>query len=133
LRKIASRQAYLFLLLATLLVSSCTSIEMPGYQRLSGKPYLWQGIAFYEEGDYRAASRRLLFALEEGLTVPDRVVAHKYLGFIACVSGRQLTCREEFAIALKLDPTFELDEAEAGHPIWGPVFRSAQAAITGRS
>ena len=133
MKKIASRQAYLLLLLVTLLISSCASVEMPGYQRLSGKPYLWQGIAFYEEGNYRAASRRLLFALEEGLTVPDRVVAHKYLAFIACVSGRQLTCREEFAIALKLDPTFELEEAEAGHPIWGPVFRSAQAASAGRS
>lgn len=131
--QLATRQGYLLLLLVTLLISSCASVDMPGYQRLTGKPYLWQGIAFYEEGNYRAASRRLLFALEEGLTVPDRVVAHKYLAFIACVSGRQLTCREEFAIALKLDPDFELDEAEAGHPIWGPVFRSAQAASRGRS
>ena len=69
-----------------------------------------------------------MFALEEGLTIADRVLAHKYLAFIACVSGHQLTCREEFAIALKLDPDFELDEAESGHPIWGPVFRSAKAA-----
>ncbi len=130
--KIAARHAFLLLVLATLLIGGCASVDVPGYQRLSGKPYLWQGIAFYEEGNYRAASRRLLFALEEGLSVPDRVVAHKYLAFIACVSGRQLTCREEFAIALKLDPTFELDEAEAGHPIWGPVFRSAQAASAGR-
>ena len=122
----------MLLLSVTLFISSCAGVEVPGYQRLSGKPYLWQGIAFYEEGNYRAASRRLLFALEEGLTVPDRVVAHKYLAFIACVSGRQLTCREEFAIALKLDPGFELDEAEAGHPIWGPVFRSARNASAGR-
>ncbi|MGD2140846.1 MAG: TssQ family T6SS-associated lipoprotein [Burkholderiales bacterium] len=112
--------------------SGCSGMTVPGYQRLSGEPYLWQGIALYEEGNYRAASRRLLFALEEGLTVPDRVQAHKYLAFIACVSGRQLTCREEFAIALKLDPSFELDEAEAGHPIWGPVFRSAKAAAAPR-
>lgn len=118
----------LLLLLMLLAVSGCAGLDMPGYQRLNGKPYLWQGIAFYEEGNYRAASRRLMFALEEGLNVPDRVQAHKYLAFIACVSGRQLTCREEFAIALKLDPSFELDEAEAGHPIWGPVFRSAKAA-----
>ncbi len=132
MRKLAFRQACFFYLLVMLLTSGCAGLEMPGYSRLSGKPYLWQGIAFYEEGNYRAASRRLLFALEEGLTVSDRVVAHKYLAFIACVSGRQLTCREEFAIALKLDPAFELDEAEAGHPIWGPVFRGAQAASAGR-
>lgn len=103
-----------------------------GYRQLSGQPYLGQGIAFYEEGNYRAAARRLMFALEEGLSVSDRVQAHKYLAFVACVSGHQLTCREEFAIALKLDPTFELDEAESGHPIWGPVFRSAQAASAGK-
>ena len=118
--------------LLVLVISGCTNLPSAGYKRLSGEPYLWQGIAFYEEGNYRAASRRLLFALEEGLVVSDRVQAHKYLAFIACVSGRQLTCREEFAIALKLDPSFELDEAESGHPIWGPVFRSAKAASASR-
>ncbi|NIO41703.1 MAG: TssQ family T6SS-associated lipoprotein [Burkholderiales bacterium] len=125
-------RALLLFLLGAAIASGCASIELPGYQRLSGKPYLWQGIAFYEEGNYRAASRRLHFALEEGLSVADRVVAHKYLAFIACVSGQQLTCREEFAIALKLDRKFELDEAEAGHPIWGPVFRSARDANVGK-
>jgi len=129
----ATRYRYFIFLLVALISSGCAGLDVPGYQRLSGKPYYWQGIAFYEEGNYRAASRRLMFALEEGLDVPDRVQAHKYLAFIACVSGRQLTCREEFAIALKLDPAFELDEAEAGHPIWGPVFRSAKAASTPRS
>lgn len=121
------------LLLAAVISSGCTNLPISGTQRTAGEPYYWQGIAFYEEGNYRAASRRLLFGLEEGLRVPERVQAHKYLAFIACVSGRQLTCREEFSIALKLDPTFELDEAEAGHPIWGPVFRSAKAAVPGRS
>ena len=132
MKTLRTRACFLFLLV-TLSISGCAGLEVPGYQRLSGKPYLWQGIAFYEEGNYRAASRRLMFALEEGLDESDRVQAHKYLAFIACVSGRQLTCREEFAIALKLDPSFELDEAEAGHPIWGPVFRSAKAASAPRS
>lgn len=130
--KTSSIRGYILILLSALATVGCADMPLAGYQRLSGKPYLWQGIAFYEEGNYRAASRRLLFALEEGLVVPDRVQAHKYLAFIACVSGRQLTCREEFAIALKLDPYFELDEAESGHPIWGPVFRSAQAATASR-
>lgn len=128
----ASIHKQLLVALLALAICGCTNLEMSGYKRLSGEPYLWQGIAFYEEGNYRAASRRLLFALEEGLTIPDRVQAHKYLAFIACVSGRQLTCREEFAIALKLDPSFELDDAESGHPIWGPVFRSAKATSASR-
>ena len=121
----------LLLCALALAISGCAGTETYG-RRLAGEPYLWQGIAFYEEGNYRTASRRLLFALEEGLTTPDRVKAHKYLAFIACVSGRELTCREEFDIALEPDPSFELDEAESGHPIWGPVFRSAKAARTGQ-
>ena len=98
-----------------------------GLRRLNGTPYLEEGIQHYEEGNYRAAVRRLQFALEEGLTLPQRVQAHKYLAFIACVSGQQLTCREEFAIALDLDPNFRLTDAEAGHPMWGPVFRNVRS------
>lgn len=94
--------------------------------RSSGSGYLEEGVRNYEEGNYRTAARRLQFALEEGLSRPDRVKAHKYLAFIACVSGQQLTCREEFAIALELDPAFELDAAEIGHPIWGPVYKSVK-------
>jgi hypothetical protein len=63
----------------------------------------------------------------QGLSRPDRVKSHKYLAFIACVSSQQLTCREEFAVALELDPKFELDAAEIGHPIWGPVFKNVKA------
>jgi Tfp pilus assembly protein PilF len=94
--------------------------------RTAGSGYLEEGVRNYEEGNYRTAARRMQFALEEGLSRPDRVKAHKYLAFIACVSGQQLTCREEFAIALELDPAFELDAAEVGHPIWGPVYKSVK-------
>lgn len=95
--------------------------------RSAGTGYLEDGVRNYEEGNYRAAQRRLQFALEEGLSRPDRVKAHKYLAFISCVSGQQLTCREEFGIAFELDPDFDLGPAEAGHPIWGPVFRSVKS------
>lgn len=95
--------------------------------RTAGSSYLEEGVRNYEEGNYRTSARRIQYALEEGLTRPDRVKAHKYLAFIACVSGQQLTCREEFSIALELDPSFELDAAEAGHPIWGPVYKNVKA------
>ena len=95
--------------------------------RTAGSSYLEEGIRNYEEGNYRTSARRLQYALEEGLGRPDRVKAHKYLAFIACVSGQQLTCREEFSIALELDPSFELEPAEAGHPIWGPVYKNVKA------
>jgi len=95
--------------------------------RTAGNKYLEEGLRHYEEGNYRTAQRRLQFALEEGLSRPDRVKAHKYLAFIACVSGQQLTCREEFSIALELDPAFTLEPAEIGHPIWGPVYKSVKS------
>jgi Tfp pilus assembly protein PilF len=119
----------LILILATLLAAGCQTglFKDFGATRNAGNGYLEEGVQNYEEGNYRVAKRRLQFALEEGLSRPDRVKAHKYLAFIACVSSQQLTCHEEFAVALELDPKFELDAAEVGHPIWGPVFKSVKA------
>jgi hypothetical protein len=54
----------------------------------------------------------------------DQAMAHKYLAFISCVTGREKKCRGEFNKALDADPKFELEPAEAGHPIWGQVLRS---------
>jgi hypothetical protein len=31
-----------------------------------------------------------------------------------------------------LDPSFELEASEAGHPIWGPVFRNVKNAAQKR-
>ena len=119
----------LMLIFVTLLAAGCQTGPFRdfGAIRYGGNSYLEEGVLNYEEGNYRVAKRRLQFALEEGLSRPNRVNAHKYLAFIACVSSQQLTCREEFAIALELDPNFELAPAEAGHPIWGPMFKSVKA------
>ena len=122
-----------FALLAVLLLTSCQAggvFKGQASTRNPGNSFLQEGIEDYEEGNYRIAKRRLQFALEEGLSRPDRVKAHKYLAFIGCISSQQLACREEFAIALELDPTFELSPAEAGHPIWGPVFASIKTKHT---
>lgn len=119
----------LLLILAIVVAAGCQMGPFKDFAvpRYAGNSYLEEGVLNYEEGNYRVAKRRLQFALEEGLSRPDRVKAHKYLAFIACVSSQQLTCREEFAIALELDPKFELSPAEAGHPIWDPVFKSVKA------
>jgi Tfp pilus assembly protein PilF len=85
------------------------------------------GIRDYEEGRYLEAFRSLRDALEEGLPPKERVQAHKYIAFIYCVSNRPRDCRDEFRKALAVEPAFQLDPAEAGHPIWGPVFRSLKA------
>jgi Tfp pilus assembly protein PilF len=82
------------------------------------------GLRHYEEGRYLEAFRSLSDALDEGLPIKERVRAHKYVAFIYCVSNRISECREEFRKAFSADPDFQLAPAEAGHPIWGPVFRS---------
>lgn len=119
----------LLIVFAATLAAGCQTgpFKDLGATRYAGKPYLEEGVQNYEEGNYRVAKKRLQFALEEGLSRPDRVQAHKYLAFIACVSSQPLGCREEFTIALELDPKFELAPAEVGHPIWGPVFKSVRA------
>jgi tetratricopeptide (TPR) repeat protein len=95
--------------------------------RSDGEPLLRAGISQYENGRYDDSARSLRIALKRGLTKPDQVTAHKYLAFIQCAAGREAQCRDEFERALRIDPGMELDAAEAGHPIWGPVFRSVKA------
>ena len=90
-----------------------------------GEKELEFGIKAYEDGEYPYAARLLQASLDAGLRgVSNRTRAHKYLAFIHCASARMQQCRDEFNKALGIDPSFALREDEAGHPIWGPVFRS---------
>ncbi len=87
--------------------------------------YLAEGLRAYEDGRYPAAQKRLRDALEEGLRKrEDRVVAHKHLAFLYCATKQEALCRDAFRRALEIDPAFALTPTEAGHPLWGPVFRS---------
>jgi hypothetical protein len=91
---------------------------------------LRKGIASYEDGDYKNAAKAFRAALDGGLpTGAERASAHKYLAFMACVANRRVTCRNEFRSAFAADPRFDLAPAEAGHPTWGPVFRSVKAEV----
>jgi tetratricopeptide (TPR) repeat protein len=92
-----------------------------------GASLLKAGIRDYENGRYDDSARNLRIALKRGLAKPDQVTAHKYLAFIQCAAGREAQCRDEFRRALRIDPGMELDAAEAGHPVWGPVFKSVKA------
>jgi len=91
----------------------------------TGEASLAAGIAQFEEGNYPQAQRLLQQSLNEGL--PNRATqarAHKYLAFTYCVTNRTPQCRQEFTNALNVDAKFTLTAAEAGHPTWGPVYRS---------
>jgi Tfp pilus assembly protein PilF len=93
-----------------------------------GEGELEFGVQAYEDGELAYSARLLQASLDNGLRYKsDRIRAHKYLAFIHCASGRIPQCRDEFKKAVDLDPSFDLRENEAGHPIWGPVFRSVKA------
>jgi Tfp pilus assembly protein PilF len=89
-----------------------------------GQAALRQALQHYEDGDYATAEAGLRKALELGLERGDRVLAHKTLAFVNCATERMQECRMQFQLALRADPKTELDAAEAGHPVWGAVFRS---------
>ena len=84
-------------------------------------------MRLYEEGSYDESATNLQAAIDQGLATKERARAHKYLGFIHCASSREQLCRDEFRKALAVDPALELGPAEAGHPVWGPIFRSLKA------
>jgi len=113
------------------LLSGCHALntcdECWWYNRTPGHK-LDKGVESYAEGNYIASMAALNDVLQTKLAdKADKVSAYKYLAFIHCVSGREKMCLESFRKALALNPKFELTPAEAGHPVWGPVFRSAKA------
>jgi Tfp pilus assembly protein PilF len=128
-----SRLLILISALLLLLGSGCSSgpVRDVGLDKLSprkAEQELSTGLINYENGNYKAAAKSLQSALDSGLTFDsDAARAHKYLAFIHCLSNREKQCREEFRKALEKDNNFDLDPAEAGHPIWGPVFRAVKA------
>jgi Tfp pilus assembly protein PilF len=111
------------LLLCLALLAGCAQFEQL-VQRTKAQSTLVDGLRQYDAGDYAASTRTLSAALELGVSDEDRAVAHKHLAFIQCSWGQERECRDEFRKALAANPALELDPAEAGHPVWGPIFRS---------
>ena len=111
---------------AALALGGCTFLPSRDAES-KGASMLASGLRQYEEGNYGESARMLQSALDQGLPKSDRVIAHKNLAFIHCAEGRERPCREQFRKALAIDPRMELAPAEAGHPVWGPVFRALKA------
>jgi len=99
----------------------------PIFRSMSGASALSAGLKKYEEGDYAESAKNLQGAIDLGLPGKQAANAHKHLAFIHCASNRERQCRDEFRKALAVDPALELDAAEAGHPVWGPIFRSLKS------
>ena len=116
------------LIIAVLALAGCAEPvrEIKSIFQSKGEPQLQAGVRQYEDGKYAAATTSLQNALAAGLSDTDQVTANKYLAFIACTQGRERQCRAYFRRALELNPSFELEPAEAGHPMWGPVFKNVK-------
>ena len=112
--------------IAVVLLAGCGTTG--GIFKSKGEQAFSDGMRQYEDGEYADAQKSFIGALEAGVPLKEQVEARKHLAFIHCVSGRPAQCREEFRRALELDPKLELSPAEAGHPSWGPAFRSVKAA-----
>jgi Tfp pilus assembly protein PilF len=121
----------LLFVLAAALLTGCGTEPMRELEALfkpgRGEAALATGLKQYEEGRYPESLKNLQSAIDQGLAERDRINAHKHVAFIHCVSNRERACRDEFRKALRIDPGMELAPAEAGHPVWGPVFRSVKA------
>ena len=91
---------------------------------------LRDGIEAYNNGDYNAAIRKLGAPDIARSSKANQLSAIKYTAFSYCVSGRPRQCRLQFDRALRIDPAFELDTGEDGHPLWGPVFAQARKAVS---
>jgi hypothetical protein len=88
------------------------------------------GLRQYEAGSYEDALKSFTASLDHGvLSREDQSVARKHLAFIHCVSNRDDQCRAEFRKALEINGRFDLTQAEAGHPIWGPIYRNVRAQM----
>jgi Tfp pilus assembly protein PilF len=97
-----------------------------GVSEISERPAeraLLNAMRAYDEADYGATERQADEALRLGLqSVRDVALAHKLRAFVYCTSNRIPACEEEFRAARAADPGFALTRAEAGHPVWGPVY-----------
>lgn len=86
-----------------------------------------EGMAAYDDGDYNKAIKSFTLATKEPATDAERVKAHKFIAFSYCLSNRATLCRAEFEKIFLIQPDFDLEPAEAGHPSWGPSFRAVKA------
>jgi|GraSoiStandDraft_60_1057301.scaffolds.fasta_scaffold268537_2 hypothetical protein len=99
------------------------------YQRPAERS-LVDGIRLYDGGEFEHSEAALHMAIAANLADRrDVAVAYKYLAFIACAFNRGTECALDFTNAFNADPDFRLNDAEIGHPLWGPVYRRVAQAL----
>jgi hypothetical protein len=101
----------------------------PAQQRLA------EGIALYEAGDFAGAIRKLTSSPElndKAVNADIKAESLKYSAFSYCVTSRRANCRRQFDALLTLKPEYQLTPSEAGHPVWGPVFKQSKTAAAAK-
>jgi len=122
-------QAFVAGVVATL-VAACDTVPQQqapvGLTDLAERPAeraLMGALRAYDDADYPTVERQANEAMKLGLRSPrDVATAHKLRAFVYCTSNRLAACEAEFRAARVADPAFVLSKAEAGHPVWGPVY-----------
>ena len=108
-------------------LAACAAAPNSGLSEVMQRPAeraLLTGLRAYDDGQYAVAESELNKALATGLvSAKDRATAHKHLAFVYCTSQRPKPCEDAFRAARASDPAFALTRAEAGHPLWGPVYK----------
>ena len=127
----APASALAALALAAVLAGCAVQTAKPvGIADLTDRPAersLLGAMRAYDDADYPAVERQADDALRLGLQSPrDVAIAHKLRAFVYCTSNRLPACETEFRAARKADPNFALTKAEAGHPVWGPVYQKSR-------
>lgn len=97
--------------------------------RAEKEALLTEALNIYAEGQFEDAIVKLApLAEAPELTLTSQIKARKFMAFSHCALGRVRPCRQQFDLALEQDPTFQLTEAEKGHPVWGREFNHARNA-----
>jgi hypothetical protein len=124
------------LFLATLLTSCATEPEsaIPPTRetppRQAAQYQLQQVREAYDAGRYGEVIRTV--STSEDLNTAQaavRIEALKLQAFSYCTSNYRQLCQDAFSRILAIDSSFDLTAAERGHPVWGPAFRDAKAAL----
>jgi hypothetical protein len=123
----ASLASSVVLLLAACAAPPGKPIGLTDVAERPAEKALLAGIRAYDDGQYTESEKHLRTALGAGLgSAKNRAAANKHLAFIYCTSNRQLDCEAAFRAARQADRAFALSKSEAGHPLWGPVYRRVQ-------
>ena len=111
------------------LLSACVTSQTSVVEASSrpAERALLDGLRAYDEARYADSERLLNYSLGQGLSsATDQAAARKTLAFIYCTSNRIAACEQSFRAARTADPRFALSKAEAGHPLWGPVYQNSR-------